>query len=39
MKKKSKKGTEKISGYVPTKHINDSDQVSGKGNFYSTEGQ
>ena len=26
--KKSKKGTEKISGYVPTKHINDSDQVA-----------
>ena len=26
--KKGKKGTEKISGYVPTKHINDSDQVA-----------
>ena len=32
--KKSKKGTEKISGYVPTKHINDSDQVAqAKGTF------
>ena len=32
--KKGKKGTEKISGYVPTKHINDSDQVAqAKGTF------
>ena len=34
-RKKGKKGTEKISGYVPTKHINDSDQVaSGKGELF-----